>query len=372
MKKATIILPTYNEKENITTLIPAIFKVAADLSNWHISILVVDDASPDKTFESVQKLQKLYPDLHLIQGKKKGLGNAYFRGFSYAIKHIDPYVIFEMDADWSHDPKLIPKFLQQIEKGADFVVGSRYIKGGSVPRDWGLHRKLFSILGNLIIKYGFMTLKVNDWTSGYRCIKTWFLKKIIHQMTNYNGYVFQVAILDRARKKGLKITEIPLQFKDRQKGESKIQSMQFIINTLLYVLSHSSFIKYVIVGLIGFSIDFMISFILIEKIKLVIWLSTMISGEIAITFNFFINNFWSFAHKRIARSRITYFSKFIHFNLIALGSILIQTVILSVATTIFPHKWWFVYKALIIAFFIVPYSYLMYNLVVWKKIAVED
>lgn len=372
MKKAVVILPTYNEKENIATLIPAIFEAAQNISDWNISILVVDDKSPDHTFEAVKKMQKTYPHLFIIRGEKEGLGNAYFRGFSYVINQLHADVAFEMDADWSHDPKLIPVFLHKIEKGADFVVGSRYIKGGSIPHNWGLHRKLFSILGNLIIKYGFMTMKVNDWTSGYRCIKTWFLKKIIHQMTDYSGYVFQVAILDRARKSGLNIVEIPLQFKDRYKGKSKIRSVQFISNTLLYVVSHSSFVKYVIVGLVGFSIDFTISFILIEKIKLAIWISTVISGEIAIMFNFLINNFWSFAHKKIERTRTAYLSKFMHFNLISLGSIFIQTVLLSTAAAIFPHQWWFIYKALIIALFIVPYSYFMYNFVVWKKIAVED
>lgn len=367
MKKAVVILPTYNEKNNIQTLIPAIFAVAASLTQWQLSILIVDDQSPDQTAELVKKLQKNYPSLYLIQGEKKGLGNAYLRGFRYGLEKLKADVIFEMDADWSHDPALIPQFLKKIDAGADFVIGSRYIKGGAIPGDWRLDRKLFSILGNLIVKYGLMVLKINDWTSGYRAMKTGFLKTMLHNLHQYSGYVFQVALLNRVYQKGLCVAEIPLRFQDRQKGESKIHSAQYIINTLLYVLTHSSFIKFVIVGVIGFLIDFLISFALIEKVKLAIWFSTIISAETAIVSNFLLNNFWSFSYKKIKHKMNSYFAKFVHFNFVSLGSILIQTVGLTLATILFPHYWWFIYKIIIIVFLIIPYSYCMYNFVIWKK-----
>lgn len=368
MKKAVIILPTYNEKENIKNLIPTIFKITANLKNWQVFVLVVDDRSPDNTIHTVEKLQKQFTNLYITQGKKQGLGAAYSRGFSYVLKNINPEVIFEMDADWSHDPLLIPSFLEEIEKGADFVIGSRYIKGGSIPKNWEIHRKIFSVLGNQIIRIGFMALKISDWTSGYRAIKAWFLKEILTQMKNYNGYVFQVALLDKAKKRGLKIAEIPLMFKDRKKGKSKIDSMRYILNTLFYVFLNSSFIKFVIVGTCGFIIDFAISFVLIEKIHWLIWSSTILSSETAVIFNFFINNFWSFSHKKIEKKISSYFIKLIHFNFISLGSIFIQTIFLHLTTIIFPKKWWFIYKALIIIFLIIPYSYFMYNRIIWKKI----
>jgi len=315
----------------------------------------------------VRKLQARYADLHIIYGKKEGLGNAYLRGFSYALEAQNPSVVFEMDADWSHNPSQIPGFLKKIEEGVDFVIGSRYMKGGSIPKNWGLHRKLFSIIGNLIIRFGFMVRNIRDWTSGYRAIRTWYIKEILGEMENYNGYVFQVALLDRAHKRGLRIAEIPIHFKDRKKGVSKIKSMQYIITTLWYVFLHSSFIKFVIVGTIGFLIDFTLSFLFIEKIKLSIWISTVISSEVAIISNFFCNNFWSFSHKKVTHAFLSYIKKFSHFNLVAVGSIIIQAILLHFATVIFPAYLWYIYKTIIIIAIIIPYSYYMYNYVIWKK-----
>src|SRR3989338_922705 len=256
MKNALIVISTYNERENIKILIPEIFKVTALIKNWKIDILIVDDTSPDKTGEEVNKLIKTYPHLHLVTGEKEGLGRAYIRGFRYGNSHMKPDVIFEMDADGQHDPNLIPHFLKKIDKGSAFVIGSRYIKGGSIPHHWKISRKFYSIIGNLVAKLGFMHLEIHDWTSGYRCISASFLEKIISEMKGYNGYVFQIALLDKAIKSHLRISEIPLNFTDRREGVSKFDSGEFIINASLYVINHSTFIKFVIVGLIGFVIDF--------------------------------------------------------------------------------------------------------------------
>lgn len=366
MKKAVIVLPTYNEQDNVISLIPRIVAICDDIDDWEISILVVDDNSPDKTFEAVKKLQDKFKRLHLISGPKQGLGRAYIRGFSYALANLSPDVIFEMDADWSHDPNLIPKFLGKIKEGTDFVVGTRYIKGGSIPKDWALHRKIFSYFGNFIIKYGFMSPGIHDWTSGYRAIKASLLPDVLEGMKNYNGYVFQVALLDKLKKRDAKIGEIPLKFVDRKAGESKINSLQFILNTLSYVFFHSSFIKYLIVGVIGFIIDFGLSFFLIELARQAIWFSTVISAETAIISNFLLNNFWSFSHKRISPGFSSYLKSFANFNFVSLGSILIQTVSLSIATIVFPRHLWYLYKALIIIFLVIPYSYFMYTRFIWK------
>lgn len=367
MNKILIVLPTYNEKENIKTLIPAIFDIAKKIKNWQISILVVDDHSPDNTSLEIKHLQKKYPNLYLVQKNKEGLGKAYYYGFSYGISKFNPYAIIQMDADWSHNPKLIPEFLKKIEKGNDFVIGSRYIDGGSIPKNWQWYRKVFSIFGNLFCRLGFMNFKIHDWTSGYRIIKTWFLKEILPAIKGYNGYVFQIALLDKAKKMGLNISEIPLIFEDRKSGRSKINSFQYIFDIIVYIFSYSSFIKFLIVGAIGFFIDFGLSYLLIEKIKLAIWLSTVFSAEVAIISNFFLNNFWSFAHKRIKNKAGVYLIKFIHFNFISLGSIIIQATALSLTTFIFPAKYWFIYKGLIIVFLIIPYSYYFYNKIIWKK-----
>ena len=183
MKKAVIVLPTYNEKENVGTLIDAIFDETKSIENWEINILVVDSASSDNTADTVKKLMTNYRHkLYLLETKKEGLGRAYVQGFNYALEHLKPFVLFEMDADWSHNPKDITPMLKKIEKGADVVYGSRYIKGGSIPKNWGIHRKLFSICGNLIIKLGFMKLSITDWTNGFRAIKAWVVRDLLEEL----------------------------------------------------------------------------------------------------------------------------------------------------------------------------------------------
>ena len=139
MRRAAIILPTYNESKTIVTVVENIFEVAKPLINWDIHVVVVDSDSPDKTGQIVEDLynsnKKKFHNLHVIKTKKEGLGKAYVQGFTSAIEKIKPYVLFQMDSDLSHDPTKIPEFLAKIEKGADFVIGSRYIKGGSIPKD---------------------------------------------------------------------------------------------------------------------------------------------------------------------------------------------------------------------------------------------
>jgi len=367
MKRAVIILPTYNESLNIQSLIESIFKVAKEIPNWELQILVVDSRSTDDTGTIVKRLTKTYPSLKLLVVEKEGLGKAYVHGFTYVLNHLNPFVVFEMDADWSHNPKDIPQFLHKIEKGADFVIGSRYMKGGSIPQNWSWYRKIFSIFGNLIARIGFMKPKITEWTNGFRSIKVWLIKAIIPEMDKYSGYVFQVAFLDKALKKDAYIEQVPIQFKDRTKGVSKINSFQYIWQTLLYVFLNSSFIKFVIVGLIGFGIDFGLSFFFIEKAHWVVWAATFLSTETAIVSNFLFNNFWSFSHKKLEHRLSAYIPSFLKFNLVSSGSILIQVVGVQLLVNIFGRHLWYFYKVLIITFIIIPYSYILYNKFIWKK-----
>ena len=366
MRKAVIILPTYNEVKNINNVIEKIFQVTKDIKNWDLHVVVVDSDSPDNTKNIVIELAKNNKNLHLLKTNKEGLGKAYIEGFRYAIEILKPFIVFEMDADLSHNPQDIPKFLNKIEKGADFVIGSRYIPGGSIPTDWGIERKFFSVVGNWIIRFGFMNLKVTDWTNGFRAIKTWIIKESLPKLENYTGYVFQVALLDNALKMGARVSEIPVVFVDRKEGVSKINSGQYTLQTLWYIFQYSSFIKFVIVGVIGFVIDFGISFLFIELVHSAVWFGTMVSTEVAIISNFLLNNFWSFSHKKIKHSENNYIWSFLKFNVVSSGSILIQTLGVSIASSIFGRELWYVYKALIITFIIIPYSYFFYNKFIWK------
>jgi len=283
-----------------------------------------------------------------------------------------------MDADFSHNPNDTPLFLNEIAKGADMVVGARYIKGGSIPKNWGIHRKILSVFANLTIRFGFMKLNVHEWTNGYRAIKIWLIKDALDHIKNYSGYVFQIAMLDYAIKKGAKLAEIPNNFIDRKYGKSKIFVSQYILQILAYIFSHSSFIKFIIVGFIGFAVDFSFAYLFINKFHFNKPSANMFSAEIAIISNFLMNNFWSFKDKKIQGGVFSYLFKFITFNFVSSGSIIIQGVGLSLALRFIADKTihlfgvanissWIVYKILIIAFIIIPYSYILYNKVIWKK-----
>lgn len=256
MRRAVIILPTYNEAGTVEQVTKEIFNEAKKKPNWEIHLLVVDSKSQDKTEEIVRKLARLNNHLHLLSVEKEGLGKAYIQGFRYAMEKFNPFVLFEMDADLSHDPKELSNFLQAIEQGADFVVGSRYMKGGAIPQNWGFHRKFFSVFGNIIARLGFMKLSVTEWTNGYRAIKTWVIKDALDHIKNYSGYVFQIALLDFALKNNARIKEIPIKFTDRTYGKSKFNPVEYSIQSLWYIFSYSSFVKFVIVGFMGFALDF--------------------------------------------------------------------------------------------------------------------
>lgn len=379
MKRALVVLPTYNEAGTIEKLIENILAQNQKTPNWNIEVLVNDSSSTDDTAKIVKNLGEKYSKkVFLLETKKEGLGKAYHQAFAYAIGKIQPFVIFQMDADFSHNPNDIPLFLNEIAKGADFVIGARYIKGGSIPKNWGWYRKILSICGNLTIRLGFMKPKIHDWTSGFRSIKTWIIKDTLAFVENYSGYVFQIALLDQALKKNAKISEVPINFIDRKYGKSKIIFSQYIFQILTYIFFYSSFIKFVIVGLIGFVVDFSFAYLFINILLIAKAPANMLSAEVAIIFNFFLNNFWSFKHKRITGGTFAYLGKFITFNFVSSGSVIIQGAGLALALRFLGDKnihllgtvnigSWIIYKIVIIALVIIPYSYILYNKFIWKK-----
>ncbi len=366
MKKVVILCPTYNEKGFIADLIDSIFSLQEKVPLWELNLLIIDSHSKDGTIDIVKKLQKKYSHLYLLETEKEGLGKAYLKGFKYCEEKLNPFLIMEIDGDGQHDPNKIPEFLKEIEKGADFVVGTRYSKGGSIPKNWGLHRKVLSIGANMTIKLGFMKLGITEWTNGYRAIKFWLVKKAFNHLKNYSGYVFQVAFMDFAIKNNAVMAEIPVDFKERHSGVSKINAFQYSSQTFLYVFTHSPFIKYVLVGLSGFAVDFGISYIGIEKVKMAVWVATVISSEMAIVSNFLLNNYWSFAHKKL-KGVNNFILSFLKFNLVSSGSVLIQAGGIQGLALLFGKKFWYIYKVLIIAFVIIPYSYILYNKFIWKN-----
>ncbi|SFV60556.1 Dolichol-phosphate mannosyltransferase [hydrothermal vent metagenome] len=224
MKNGIVIIPTYNEIDNIESIIEKVFALELGLD-----ILIVDDNSPDKTYERVQELidERYQETLHLmVREKKAGLGKAYIAGFKWALAHKKKYnYIIEMDADLSHNPKYLPIFTSEIEK-YDLIIGSRYVKGGGAT-NWPLFRKAISYGGSFYSRM-ILGVKIMDITGGFKCFRREVLEAINLDNIITTGYSFQIEMNYKATLKGFKIKEIPIVFEERIAGRSKMTKKVFI------------------------------------------------------------------------------------------------------------------------------------------------
>jgi len=216
MNKRVVVIPTYNEIENISDIISSVLSLPYDYD-----ILVVDDNSPDGTSKAVERLMAQYPDRVFIQKRtqKTGLGTAYVHGFKWALKHNYDY-IFEMDADFSHNPKDLDLLLEACMQGNDMTIGSRYVKGVNVV-NWPLNRVLLSYFASVYVRF-ITGMKIHDTTAGFICYHRSVLESIPLDKIKFVGYAFQIEMKYRAFAKGFKIKEIPIIFTDRTKGASKM------------------------------------------------------------------------------------------------------------------------------------------------------
>lgn len=219
--KNLVIIPTYNEIENIEKMVRTVFALARSFD-----LLIVDDGSPDGTAEKVKELQKVYPNqLHLEERKGKlGLGTAYIHGFKWAITRGYDY-IFEMDCDFSHNPTDLIRLLEACESNADVAVGSRYCKGGRV-HNWPIGRILMSYFASVYARL-ILWLPVKDTTAGFICYRKKVLETINLDSIEFMGYAFQIEMKYTAHKKGFKIIEVPISFTDRVLGVSKMSTKIF-------------------------------------------------------------------------------------------------------------------------------------------------
>jgi len=359
--KGIIVIPTYNEKENIEKTIFEVTKVLDKVKTSDFGILIVDDSSPDGTGEVVKKIIETNPRVTLhTRSKKEGLGAAYLDGIDFAFKKLGAEAIIQFDADLSHPPEVLPLFIKQLENDIDLVIGTRYRKGGSIPSNWAPHRKLLSFGGNLFVRIMFMDSRVTDWTAGFKGIKKEIFYKCKDKVKDMSGYTFQASFTKSVIDSGASVTEVPYHFVDRVYGKSKMgvdyikDMFKFVVKMKITDVLKSRFGKVFVAGGIGMSIQLssyalVIRTLIVEKhifnlpshiyifgfdIFLPLTLATLIAIEFGIITTFFINNKWAFKENS-KNNLFSLFKGIIKVNTVASGAIVIQLGIVAVGESLF-------------------------------------
>lgn len=370
--KVVIVIPTYNEAENIKKLIPALLEVFKQIPQHECHILVVDGNSPDNTAGVVSEFAKENEYIHLLKEKEKsGLGGAYIYAFKYAMENLKPDVIMEMDADFQHNPKEIPNFIRKIEEGYDYVIGSRFIKGGSIPKEWGLSRKFWSIGGNLFAKVVLGIRSVSDFTSGFKASRVKnYLNEIDLENIRSKGFAYKIDLLYKMYKVGAKIAEIPIEFGLRDKGDSKMESNN-PIESLKVVLSiryeeNKNFFRFCIVGLAGLFADTM----LFNIFRLVFrnpGAAALGAGTLAMMVTFTLNNFWSFNERKI-KGFFSIFTSFIFYSATSVVPILVRSQLVVLFVKALGDTFLVANTGFLLGItFGIIWNYIIYSRIIWRK-----
>ena len=297
--KIVIIIPTYNERENIVLMVRALQQQFPNIPH-DMHILVVDDNSPDGTADAVRAESPAWPNLHMITGTKQGLGAAYIRGMKHAVEQLNADSVMEMDADFSHKPADVPRLIAALDDGADFAIGSRYVPGGSIPDDWSFLRRMNSKWGNVFARYVAGMYKVRDCTAGFRAIRVSIIRKIDLDELKVKGYAFQISLLHEAILNHAKVKEVPVEFVDRTRGETKLglsDIIEFLLNAWWIRFERSkTFLKFAAVGASGVAVN-LASFTVLLNLGLNKFIASPLAIEVSIITNFLFNNFWTFSKR---------------------------------------------------------------------------
>lgn len=391
-----VIMPTYKERENIGRMIDVLFKEEFPRITKHeMHLLVVDDNSPDGTGEIVQEAFKKYKKLHLLSGNRQGLGWAYIRGMRYAMDKLKADAVMEMDADFQHNPEDVHRLVEAYDNGADVVIGSRYTKGGSVPKEWEFFRKFISWSGNMFARVMLFLPQLHDLTTGFRLTRTSFLKKIdLESLLAKESFAYKMDLTFRLYKMKAKIVEVPIAFLPRKKEVSKFSTKETIVTlkvvTLLRLRASERFFKFATVGGIGFMIN-AIGLEAFRRMEITVFISeyfrsinfpihifaqpsawaAAFAGEVAIFSNFNLDNLWTFRDVRVRASRnpFRYFIKFLQFNLTSVGAIIIQFLVVGLGVILFEDTTLvrMIFLVIAVGALIVPYNYTIYNIFIWKR-----
>ncbi len=394
MAKIVITIPTYNEVEQTPKMIEALAKELPNIKNHDMHVLYVDDTSPDGTYKVVQEKMEKYKWLHLLLNNKKlGLGGAYALAFKHAMKELNADYILEFDSDFQHRPDEIKRLVEKVDEGYEYIIGSRYIPGGSIPAHWGFKRKFLSIVGNWIARIGLLLFKVHDLTTGFKLTKVKGVMDRIDLDNLYsNTFAYKIQIFAEAIQGGAKWVEVPITFEARVAGKSKIigkeqfESLKVIFLVQWHNPKIRKFLKFGTVGFIGYLVN-AIALEIFSGTSLTAsiadWFSwaegtilaimaepsawaAALAAELAIINNYTLNNIWTFKEVKITGIGQTLW-KFIQFNFTSLGAIVIQFVIIGTMVLMFADTTLVRQLGILIAMpLVLAYNYTVYNVFIWK------
>lgn len=370
MEKVVVVMPAWNEAENIKKMIEVLVKQEFPKIDADLELLIVDNHSTDGTTEVVEDAAKAYSHVHIIQQDKPGLGWAYVRGMQYAVRELNADAVMEMDADFQHPPRFVKPMVEAYLSGADYCIGSRYIKGGSVPTEWAVSRKAVSFFGNLYIRLVLLNFKIHDLTTGFRLTRVkGVLDKIdLEKLQDLDRFAYKVDLLYQSLKNSKKTVEVPLEFASRTMEKSKFNwkemTSTFVLATILGIKDKQRFIKFGTVGFVGYLINAITLKILTASgsPNFIAW---SLPVELSIISNFILNNAWTFKSEKITGIGAL-IKKFLTFNGTSLGALLIQTIAGILSDKILGTSARQITLPFIILVLVLPFNYLMYNLVIWK------
>ncbi len=389
-----VVMPSYNEKDNISRMIEELVdQEFPKITGVQMHLLVVDGNSPDGTGDVVKNAAKTRKNLHLfLEPEKRGLGMAYVSGFKYAIGELGADAVVEMDADGQHPPRFVRPMVEAYLAGADYVIGSRYIKGGSVPKEWALFRKAVSFFGNLFIRVVLVKPRLHDLTTGFRLTKVkGILDKIdLDNLMELKRFAYKVDLLYQSVKNAKKTVEVPLEFAPRTKEKSKFDSKEmlstFKVALILGIKDKQRVIKFGIVGFVGYLVNALaleifagMSFTAVLaqaafglKGSFLAFIAepsawaAALAAEVAILSNFTWNNIWTFKEVKIS-SPLRLVRKFLEFNLTSVGAIVIQFIVIGVMALGFGDTRLIRQLGILVAMpLVLVFNYTMYNLFIWK------
>lgn len=349
MKNAVIVLPTYNEKDNIEKIIREVFSQEKNCPGWQFQVLVSDSHSPDGTFELAKKIASENPKVHVIS-VGRGLGVGLIEGHKYAIKRLKPDALLQLDADCQVETSVIPKMLKVLEDGYDFAIGSRFVKGGK--NKLSPMRRLFSSGASILCRILMGPWNIGEFTNSARAFTPELFKKLNFERMPWKEktYIVEPAFLHECILAGAKYKEVPLIFKDRAEGYSKNKVFNYTYDVITYSIdarlrawgiSNSFFhfsrriktlVKFGLVGFSGTAVDFIFYNIFISAIGISPATAKAFSTEIAILNNFTWNNFWTFRYRKTKHSL---FKKLAIFNLVSLGGLSISVLIVKFLHTLY-------------------------------------